>query len=492
MKYLPRYSTPLTPSRKNLLPVYEKVAQAMGWETLQEWQRYVISLATEIGEDGLPAYSEINITLPRQNGKSVLMALVFLVRLLAWPGGGRQVVMLGAQDALSAKRLLVDGIWPRLQERGLAQAAGMLLRKGGNTDLRLKNGNHLYLMTSNASSGHGATLSTAIIDECWSLTNDDAIQAAAPAMITVKDSQLWLASTMGTESSIFWQGRVDKGRAVSLGKNPAATRTAYIEWSAPPDSDCDDPEVWAAANPAYGTLISHASILAIRESSTEPAFRRAVLNEPVVNATARVIPELTWREIQDPKAKPTGGIIIGLDITPERKAGAIVAADGEGRIEVIEHRRTGDWLAGLAEEIWRENRDVLGVALIGSGPLSGIVEELERKRLPVYTLSATQSAAASALFYDSALGGGLQIRPDLGLDHAVAAATRRSVGAGLAWAWGRTSTEADVSPLIAASLAYSVAKSELSKPARPAPSLIDIEAEAKKLAPQVRAWENLG
>ena len=485
----PRFSTPLDSSRKNLLTIYRRVAKAMGWQQLQPWQEYVVKLATEIDDEtGMPAYSEIDLTLPRQNGKSVLMSLVFLVRLLAWPAGGRQVVMLGAQDALSARRLLVDDVWKRLNARGLAQAAGMRLRQGGFIDLRMKNGNHLYLMTSNVSSGHGTTLSTAIVDECWALQSDAALQAAGPAMITVPDSQLWLCSTMGDDSSTFWQRRVDRGRATSLSARAGKTRTAYVEWSAPDDSDCDDPAVWRAANPAFGELISHESVLSMRESQTESAFRRSVLNQIVRNAALRVIPDHSWADCQQTDldlAAPAEGVVIGVDATPERRASSVVAADATGRIEVVAHREGADWIAELAESIYRYHGDIVGIAVLSTGPLNGIIEVLEQKRVPVFKVTSSQSATASGLFYDAALAGALKVRPDVGLDSAVAAATMRTVGQ--SWAWGRASIDDDVSPLIASSLAYAVATTEASRPSPRAPQVIDLSEASDELTEEEQA-----
>ena len=240
---------------------------------------------------------------------------------------------------------------------------------------------------------------------------------------------------MGDESSTFWQRRVEKGRAISQGSQARKTRTAFVEWSAPPDSDCDDPAVWRAANPAFGTLISPDSILSQRGSQTESAFRRSVLNQPVRNAALRIIPDLSWADCQQfDLAIPANGVVIGVDATPERSAASVVAADAEGRIEVVEHRVGADWISELAESIYLYCSDVIGIAVLSTGPLNSIIEDLERKRVPVFKMSSSQSATASGIFYDAALASSLKVRPDAGMDAAVAAATRRNVGQ--AWAWG--------------------------------------------------------
>ena len=498
LEFPPRFSTPLTPGRPNLLHIYEKIAKACGWEVLQPWQKYVISLATEVQENGLPAYSEINLSLPRQNGKSVLMALVFLVRLLAWPAGGHQRVMLGAQDALSARRLLVDVVWPRLKNFGLADAAGIKLRQGGLVDLRFANSNHLYLMTSQPSSGHGQTLNTAIIDECWAMTSDAPIQAALPAMITIPDAQMWLCSTMGDEASGFWQARVSRGRAVSSGSDPTKSRTAYIEWSAPPDCDIDDPKVWAAANPAFGNLIGSESILIQREAMSEAGFRRAVLNQTINKAAVeRIIPDLIWEDCKNKSAKPFGGIVLGIDAPPDRNSASVVAVDSNGVVELIAHKSGTDWLENLAIDIYKDFGDIIGVSFIKAGPCAFLLEILERAQVKIYPATSTASAIASTNFHDAILGNKISVRPDVSLDAAIAGATRRPIGQ--SWVWGRSDTSQDVSPLIAASLAYSVAKSEGLKPQKAAPSVVNLSEEInalpsatrEKFEAELKAWTKM-
>jgi hypothetical protein len=59
---------------------------------------------------------------------------------------------------------------------------------------------------------------------------------------------------------------------------------------------------------------------------------------------------------------------------------------------------------------------------------------------------------ACGLFFDAVAEGHIQIRTDGRLDQAVAAAKRRPSGD--AWVWARKTSSADISPLVAVTVAY--------------------------------------
>lgn len=493
----PRYGTPVNSGRPNMLGVYERLARTLGFAALLPWQRHAIKLATEVGDDGLPQYREVTISLPRQNGKSVLVGLVLLARMLSWPPDrGKQTVVLGAQDALAARRQLIDVLWPRIDSSGLADAGGLILRAGALVDVRAANGNHLYVLSSNISSGHGQTVNLAVLDEVWALKSDAAHQAIGPAQSTILDAQLWQLSTMGDDSAGLWRSQVERGRAeCDVGK---PTRHAYLEWSSADDTDADDPEVWRSANPAFGTeLIPQSSIEAMRGQLSEPAFRRAVLNQQVANAVDRVIPALAWDAVQRPDAIPEGGVVFGVDAPPDRSFAAVVACDSAGRVEVLAHRAGIGWVANfIAERMGHP--DALGVAALTGGPLAGELDPWRRRRVPVFGLSSALSAVASGRFYDAVVAGRVEVRPQAGLTTAVAAGIRRPLGT--AWVWGRSSPDLDVSPLVAASLAFHVATAEADKlVTRVVPSVVDLgdggamsAAERAEYDAEVMAWRKVG
>ena len=87
----PLYLTPKSETLPNRLAEYQALAGCMGW-TLMPWQEGVIERATEYYPEGegnlkdIPRWRRVVLTVPRQSGKTTLLVLVVLWRMLAHPG----------------------------------------------------------------------------------------------------------------------------------------------------------------------------------------------------------------------------------------------------------------------------------------------------------------------------------------------------------------------------------------------------------------------
>ena len=77
----PQFATLPVPGCANRLHRFERLARVMGL-SLTPWQRLVLRVASEVDEVGLPKYSSVVCTVPRQCGKSTLSMLLILERLL--------------------------------------------------------------------------------------------------------------------------------------------------------------------------------------------------------------------------------------------------------------------------------------------------------------------------------------------------------------------------------------------------------------------------
>ena len=86
----PLYLTPKSDTLPNRLAEYQALAGCMGW-TLMPWQEQVLERATEYhpsdNDNHIPRWRRVVLTVPRQSGKTTLLVLVVLWRMLAHPGG---------------------------------------------------------------------------------------------------------------------------------------------------------------------------------------------------------------------------------------------------------------------------------------------------------------------------------------------------------------------------------------------------------------------
>ena len=201
------------------------LAKLMGFD-LMPWQKHVADVALELNPDGSLRYKYVVVTVPRQCGKSVLILSVVLHRMLLW-GNSFQNVMYNAQggpDATSRWRQF----WGILSDSGFAKSFGFKFARGvADTRLHCK-GATMRVLTSSPTSGHGEPVNLAVVDEAMAYVSDEREQALLPAMRTFQDSQMWVVSTAGDDSSVWLRSKVDKGReVVAAGKR---TETAYFEW----------------------------------------------------------------------------------------------------------------------------------------------------------------------------------------------------------------------------------------------------------------------
>src|SRR5215207_9024978 len=133
---------------------------------LMGWQRLVLDRALE-HDGGRPAYREVNLSTPRQVGKSTLTLLVALHRMLASPGSW---VTYTTASRLAGRRKLLRTWWPLIARSRLRDR--FRPTKGtGSEALECSNGSTLLLLSGDEASGHGDSLDLAIVDEAWSLTD---------------------------------------------------------------------------------------------------------------------------------------------------------------------------------------------------------------------------------------------------------------------------------------------------------------------------------
>jgi phage terminase large subunit-like protein len=269
-----------------------KVARGLGFRGLMAWQVQAFGTGTEIREDGLPAYRECVIEVPRQQGKSVGVLSLMLARALDVPG---TMISYSAQTRLAGRRRMLDVWWPRMRRSPLARRVDV--RKGyGSEAFTFANGSLLMLASGTEASDHGDTLDLAVIDEAWAQRDATIEQALKPAMLTRPAAQLFILSTAGTEFSAYFRGKVDEGRARC--ETGLTGSSAYFGWSAEDDADPGDPATWRRCMPALGTTITEEVVAADFETMDLAEFRRACLCQwpEVANPGWKLFSEADWLE----------------------------------------------------------------------------------------------------------------------------------------------------------------------------------------------------
>jgi phage terminase large subunit-like protein len=266
----------------------EVTARALGFGGLMGWQHDVIAVGTEIRDDGLPAYREVVVEVPRQQGKSVGTLSLMMSRALDEPG---TMISYSAQTRLAGRRRMLDVWWPRIRRSPLAALVDV--RKGyGSEAFVFRNGSMIMLASGTEASDHGDTLDLGVIDEAWAQRDGKIEQALKPAMLT----RLWIVSTAGNEFSACFRAKVDEDRARC--EMSVAGSSAYTGYSAPDDADPGDPATWRACMPALGITVSVETVAADFETMELAEFRRACLCQwpEVASPGWKLFTEDDWKE----------------------------------------------------------------------------------------------------------------------------------------------------------------------------------------------------
>jgi hypothetical protein len=126
-------------------------------------------------------------------------------------------------------------------------------------------------------------------------------------------------------------------------------------------------------------------------------------------------------------------------------------------VELVEARAGVGWLVDRLVELSSTHH--APVALDPTAAAGAFGRELVDRQVKVVEVAGRQFVQACGSFYDRVMERTIKVRPTRQeLDAAASSAVRRNVGD--AWVWGRRTSDTDISPLVAVTLAAWVAGSK--------------------------------
>lgn len=473
---LPRFATPRRPDRLTLGGSVGDVARRLG-TPLIPWQQLVADVALELNPDGSFAYDEVDLTVPRQSGKTTLVKAktVFrLVKLARSHGPQRSTYTAQTRQAARkkleqdfAESLRLSGSFPEVPHsrfRPVGPTQWRMSLNNGSENIQFGTGSYWQIDALSRSAGHGDTLDDATIDEAFAHETDEAEAAMRPAQATRRDAQLWVLSTAGNSRSFYLYRKVLAGRAAT--ETGDHGRVAFFEWSAPDDADPADPEVWRAASPALGYTISidflHGEWERAQRKGQEgiDTFRRAYLNQwpdpPRLDEEDQQwpIPREAWEATSDDDSDIEGRQVFALEVAEDRSWSAFAAAGKSTRGDyvhgvVVDYQRGTVWAADRAVELvakWGGS-----IAIASASPAASLIPDLRARGVKVVEVSTADQAAQCGQLFDAVVNDRFRHRTQAALTIALGGAEKRPYGD--AWLWSRRRSSVDISPLVAVTLA---------------------------------------
>lgn len=426
---------------------------------LDAWQCDVLIHALAERTDGKWQHRDVGGCVTRQNGKGEIILARTLGGLFLF---GEELIAHSAHlfpTAMEGMRRLQAAIEANPDMERMVKRVS---RSHGEEGIELMSGQRVLFKTRTKDSMRGFSGDLIVLDEAM-VISEDMYGALLPTLSARPNPQVWLlgsAVDQVTHEHGFVFSRM-RNRGIA-GGDPTL---AWFEWSidakdpeSVPDEVLSDPEVWRQANPAFGIRIDEESVAAELKGMSRRKFaveRLGVGDWPQeIDADTAVISVEVWRSLADPYSVIAGPMWLGVDVSPNRDWTTITAvgsrSDGLLHVEVIDHQPGTTWVPSrMVELVSRHNPD--GVVCDAIGQAGALGAQLERAGISVTFTDTRDMVRACGEFFDRATDGGVRHLGDQLMEAAVEGAARRNVGD--AWAWARRSSEADITPLVAGTLA---------------------------------------
>ena len=312
---------------------------------LMEWQRFVCIHGHKVRPDGRWHAAEIGLIMARQQGKSTLMMLRILTGMFVWGEGLQLASAHRLTTSLETFRQIVALIEtnPRLEKE-----VKKIRWQHGAEEIELF-GNRRFVVKAANNAARGLSKPETIhLDELREYKDEDAWSSMRYSMMAAKNPQVWIYSSAGDQHSVILNKLRERALASATTNDPIG----WFEWSAEPDAPILLPSgeinwsAFAQANPSLGITIHPDNLKAV--INDPPDIVRTEVLAQWVDTINSAIDAQKWSLCQtepiplDPE-QPTW---LGLDLSPDRKHGALVATQklpGERFNLVLLHTWSNDF-----------------------------------------------------------------------------------------------------------------------------------------------------
>lgn len=417
-------------------------------------------LALSLRADGEYAADTIVLSIPRQVGKTYLIACIIFALCLMKPG---LLVIWTAQVKDTALQTF-DQFFEMSQRPKVKAHLLKILQGKGDESIIFKNGSKIEFGARDSGFGRGRTdVDILVFDEGQHLSNE-ALENMGAAQNVAKNP---LTFVMGTPPR-----PKDKGEFFALLRQEAvdgeSDGTLYVELSADRDADPMDRDQWRKANPSFPRRTTERAMLRLRKKlRNEDSWRREALGIwDVVSQQFSPLNGALWAEQVDigptDDTKPDG---LAVDMSHDRQI-SISACWTEGDQAHVEEVWWGDDESAAivaVEAMWRANRR-MKVIIDGMSPAASMVPTLKTKKVAVHVGTSSDMQKACGLMVSDLDAGRLTHADQERLNEARADVRKRAIGTAGGWGFDRRDGSSFIAPLVSATLAR-LAASMIRKPA---------------------------
>lgn len=452
----PRHISPI-PENTSISEAH-KAAEAMGISLLPQGEQ-VAGILEAKNADGRPLYPKAVIQMGRRATKTSSIQATLLGRCFSIPG--YRIISTAQTGTLSQQFLAELGSQLEMAYPDETTRPFRFYKSNGSIRIVWENGSQWRAVKPQASAFRGSYADCILMDEAGEYDakmTEDLLAGAIPVLATRKNAQLIVTGTPPkTREGLLWQ-------YLQAGRNGTG-KLGILDYSMEPTQDATDEAVWHAVYPGLSSdLVDIDFLREALETQGLLSFSREFLCLDPVASSLRAIPEEDWLagQVPDLLTLPTDNFSLAYDICQDGSAGAVAiawyTADGLPHVQILEHKAGQNWLPGFIGK-WLTDSRGLEIGYDAIGHNLAVNQTIQRMRnVPKKNLRALtmkEVSAGTSLFTAAVSDRALVHAKDAALDKAVEeVAFRYAQDSRL---FGRRQSNADISPLVAASNALFIA-----------------------------------
>jgi phage terminase large subunit-like protein len=370
---------------------------------LDEWQKWLLRAILErypADHSTYPnrlRYRQVVISVGRQNGKSLLAAILGLYGLLLHEVGAQVISLASSTDqanivynrvnyVINSNPFLKKRFKRATETRGIVTFDG-----GGRYDVK----------AAKEAALQGIPISFCLFDELH-LAKEGMWSAAVLGTSQRKDGIVVGITTAGDQNSKTLIDLYKSGKAAANGAQDLE-RFGFFLWEAPENSKVDDPKAIMAANPSVAAgRIEMEQVISDLKTIPEHEARRYRLNQFIAGSTNSWLPGDIFRAATGRGVTNLTGGVFAVDITTNWGHGTIAYAND---IEDIhETELVMSLVSPTEQQLFNELTSLYSkhsprAIALDDRQLPGLAKRLKNSGIPVWTLWAKEvSSACSTVF----------------------------------------------------------------------------------------------
>lgn len=434
---------------------------------MDPWQSGIHTAVLGVRDDGLYAcgVGGAIMSIPRQTGKTYTLGALVFALSMAEPG----TTTIWTAHRARTHAETFQSMSAMAERKSIKPTIDSIRRVNGEQAILFKNGSRILFGSRERGFGRGfAEIDILIFDEAQILT-EKAMEDMVPATNAAPNPLVIMAGTPprpDDPSEVFTQRRED-----ALAGDPDSL---YVEMSADPDCDPDDPAQWSKANPSYPFRTPETAIRRMRKLlGSILSFKREGLGIwDSKDAGAKAFPGSVWANGQ--QEAPKDGIrSLGVKFSPDGLSvalgGAVKTPSGRIHIEAIREEPMTSGTAWLVDWIVERKTSIAAVAIDGRAGASFLAAALRDAKIAAKAIilpNVDQAIAAHQGLDQGLREGTITHSGQSELDAQATSAIRRNIGKSGGFGWDAAHDGQSVGLLDAVTMAAYAAKSTKRRPGR--------------------------